>query len=99
MAEQEPQSTSTDPWFYFGAMSPYSWFAAERIGGLLPDAVWRPVYAGALFKASGRSTWGLGPEGAEPPIVGNGACSNGPVRPRSGPSIPASPRAGQSLRR
>jgi 2-hydroxychromene-2-carboxylate isomerase len=62
MAEQEPQSTSTDPWFYFGAMSPYSWFAAERIGGLLPDAVWRPVYAGALFKASGRSTWGLGPE-------------------------------------
>jgi 2-hydroxychromene-2-carboxylate isomerase len=60
MPEQKPESTSTDPSFYFGAMSPYSWFAAERIGGLLPDAAWRPVYAGALFKANGRSTWGLG---------------------------------------
>ncbi len=47
------------PLFFFGAMSPYSWFAAERIDGLLPDAEWRPVFAGALFRASGRSTWGL----------------------------------------
>ena len=50
--------------FFFGAMSPYSWFAAERIGALIPHARWRPVYAGALFKASGRSTWGLGPDRA-----------------------------------
>ena len=41
-------------------MSPYSWFAAERIGGLIPEARWRPVFAGALFRANGRSTWGLG---------------------------------------
>jgi 2-hydroxychromene-2-carboxylate isomerase len=50
------------PLFFFGAMSPYSWFAAERIGELLPDAQWRPVYAGALFRAHGRSSWGLGPD-------------------------------------
>jgi 2-hydroxychromene-2-carboxylate isomerase len=45
--------------FHFGAMSPYSWFAAERIGELIPDAQWRPVFAGGLFRATGRSTWGL----------------------------------------
>ncbi len=45
--------------FFFGAMSPYSWFAAERIDRLMPGAVWRPVFAGALFKANGRSSWGL----------------------------------------
>lgn len=47
------------PLFFFGAMSPYSWFAAERIGALLPEAQWRPVFAGGLFKASGRTSWGL----------------------------------------
>lgn len=47
------------PLFFFGAMSPYSWFAAERIRGLVPDASWRPVFAGALFKANGRRSWGL----------------------------------------
>lgn len=47
------------PLFFFGAMSPYSWFAAERIRQLIPDAQWRPVFAGALFKANGRSSWGL----------------------------------------
>ena len=45
--------------FYFGAMSPYSWFAAERIGVVLPDAEWRPVFAGGVFKACGRVPWGL----------------------------------------
>jgi 2-hydroxychromene-2-carboxylate isomerase len=45
--------------FYFGAMSPYSWFAAERIGTLIPGAQWRPVFAGGLFRSTGRSTWGL----------------------------------------
>jgi 2-hydroxychromene-2-carboxylate isomerase len=48
------------PEFFFGAMSPYSWFAAERIDSLLPDVQWRPVYAGALFRANHRSSWGLG---------------------------------------
>jgi 2-hydroxychromene-2-carboxylate isomerase len=47
------------PTFYFGAMSPYSWFAAERIDHVIPDAEWRPVFAGAVFKACGRSSWGL----------------------------------------
>jgi 2-hydroxychromene-2-carboxylate isomerase len=47
------------PRFFFGAMSPYSWFAAERIEGLLPRARWRGVLAGAVFKANGRASWGL----------------------------------------
>src|ERR1700712_3623237 len=46
--------------FYFGAMSPYSWFAAERIATLIPDAQWRPVFAGGLFRTVERSSWGLG---------------------------------------
>ena len=47
------------PQFFFGAMSPYSWFAAERIEQLLPQARWRGVLAGAIFKANGRVSWGL----------------------------------------
>jgi 2-hydroxychromene-2-carboxylate isomerase len=45
--------------FFFGPISPYSWFAAERIGGLLPAAEWRPVFAGGVFKAAGRTSWGF----------------------------------------
>lgn len=45
--------------FFFGAQSPYSWFAAERIGVLIPEAQWRPVFAGGLFRANGRRSWGL----------------------------------------
>ncbi len=45
--------------FYFGAMSPCSWIASERIHAVLPDAEWRPVFAGGLFRASGRISWGL----------------------------------------
>jgi 2-hydroxychromene-2-carboxylate isomerase len=47
------------PLFFFGAMSPYSWLAAERIGALLPEAQWRPVFAGGVFNANGRTSWGL----------------------------------------
>jgi len=47
------------PVFFFGAMSPYSWFAAERIEALLPEALWRGVLAGAVFKAHDRVSWGL----------------------------------------
>jgi 2-hydroxychromene-2-carboxylate isomerase len=46
-------------------MSPYSWFAAERIGALMPEARWRGVFAGAVFKANGRMTWGLSSERPE----------------------------------
>jgi 2-hydroxychromene-2-carboxylate isomerase len=52
-------SSSEAPRFYLGAMSPYSWFAAERIERLLPSARWRGVFAGALFKQNGRVSWGL----------------------------------------
>jgi 2-hydroxychromene-2-carboxylate isomerase len=65
-ADTEPQDTNGIDFavvaatrFFFGAMSPYSWFAAERIATVLPDAQWRPVFAGALFRANGRGTWGL----------------------------------------
>ena len=58
-----PQPAS--PLFFFGAMSPYSWFAAERIERLLADAQWRGVFAGAIFKASGRVSWGLTERRAE----------------------------------
>jgi 2-hydroxychromene-2-carboxylate isomerase len=44
--------------FYFGAISPYSWFAAERVRRLLPEAWWRPVFAGGLFRSAGRVSWG-----------------------------------------
>jgi 2-hydroxychromene-2-carboxylate isomerase len=53
------------PVFFFGAMSPYSWFAAERIERLLPQARWRGVLAGAIFKANGRVSWGLTERRAE----------------------------------
>ncbi|HUH80712.1 MAG TPA: DsbA family protein [Solirubrobacteraceae bacterium] len=52
MPEQQPV-------FFFAAMSPFSWLAAERIGAVLPDAHWEPVFAGGLFKAAGRKSWGL----------------------------------------
>jgi 2-hydroxychromene-2-carboxylate isomerase len=48
------------PQFFFGAMSPYSWFAAERIDALIDGVAWRPVFVGGLFRAVGRESWGLG---------------------------------------
>lgn len=53
------------PRFFLGAMSPYSWFAAERIERLLPDACWRGIFAGALFKANDRVSWGITPRRAD----------------------------------
>src|SRR5579862_4477910 len=50
--------------FYFGVISPYSWFAAERIGDLLPEARWRPVFAGGLFRSVHRGSWGTTPQRA-----------------------------------
>ena len=54
-----------DVTFYFGAISPYSWFTAERIDAVLPQARWRPVFAGALFRSAGRVSWGLTEEREE----------------------------------
>jgi len=47
------------PVFYFAAMSPYSWLAAERLTEVLPQARWEPLFAGGLFRAAGRKSWGL----------------------------------------
>lgn len=47
--------------FYFDLGSPFAYLAAERIGDALPVPVrWQPVSLGALFKATGRSSWALG---------------------------------------
>jgi 2-hydroxychromene-2-carboxylate isomerase len=51
-------ATST-PQFFFGAMSPYSWLSAERIEQLLPQARWRGIFLGGMFKSNGRVSWGL----------------------------------------
>jgi 2-hydroxychromene-2-carboxylate isomerase len=46
--------------FFFGAMSPYSWLSAERIGSLIPHAQWQGIFAGGIFKLAGRVSWGSG---------------------------------------
>jgi 2-hydroxychromene-2-carboxylate isomerase len=51
---------ATSPAFYFGAMSPYAWFSAERMDRLIPTAEWRAVFLGAIFKSNGRASWALG---------------------------------------
>jgi 2-hydroxychromene-2-carboxylate isomerase len=49
----------SEPTFYFSAMSPYGWLAAERIESVLPEATWQPVAAAAIFESNGRTSWGL----------------------------------------
>ncbi len=48
--------------FYLDVGSPFAYLAAEHIDTLFPaDAVaWQPVSLGAIFKATGRSSWSLG---------------------------------------
>jgi 2-hydroxychromene-2-carboxylate isomerase len=47
--------------FYFDLGSPYVYLTAERIEQLLGEPVrWQPLSLGGLFKANGRSSWGLG---------------------------------------
>ena len=50
------------PVFYYDTNSPYAYLAAERIGDLIPDAVWRPVAFGIMLREQGRTPWSLGPE-------------------------------------
>lgn len=60
---------SSDPTFYFDVGSPYAYLTAERIDAVLPGpVVWQPISLGGLFKANGRSSWGLA--GAEPRDAG-----------------------------
>jgi 2-hydroxychromene-2-carboxylate isomerase len=54
------------PVFYYDLGSPYSYIAAERVNSVLPEVpVWQPILLGAVFKATGRSSWGHGPARAE----------------------------------
>jgi 2-hydroxychromene-2-carboxylate isomerase len=47
--------------FYFDLGSPFAYLAAERIDDVLgTDVLWQPVSLGAIFKATGRSSWALG---------------------------------------
>jgi 2-hydroxychromene-2-carboxylate isomerase len=50
--------------FFYDLNSPYAYLTAERIDDLL-DVEWVPVLVGAMFKATGRSSWGLGPGRAD----------------------------------
>ena len=53
------------PVFYYDLGSPFSYLAAERVNGVLPVVpVWQPILLGAVFKVSGRSSWGHGPDRA-----------------------------------
>jgi 2-hydroxychromene-2-carboxylate isomerase len=46
--------------FYFDLGSPFAYLAAERLQTVLPAPVgWQPVSLGAIFKATGRSSWAL----------------------------------------
>jgi 2-hydroxychromene-2-carboxylate isomerase len=54
--------SSERPVFYYDLGSPYAWLAAERVHALFEEPpVWQPVLLGGIFKAVGRSSWGLGP--------------------------------------
>lgn len=47
--------------FTFDLGSPYAWLAAERVDEVVGEPVtWEPVSLGAVFKATGRSSWALG---------------------------------------
>jgi 2-hydroxychromene-2-carboxylate isomerase len=47
--------------FTFDLGSPYAWLAAERVDDAVDEPVtWEPVSLGAIFKATGRSSWALG---------------------------------------
>jgi len=48
--------------FYYDISSVYAYLAAERIDRLLPDADWRPILLGGLFKLNGRTSWFLSDE-------------------------------------
>ncbi|HEV3047541.1 MAG TPA: DsbA family protein [Solirubrobacteraceae bacterium] len=64
-AEQGPDPAQARPagaaTFYFDVGSPYAYLAAERLALVLPGPVrWQPISLGAIFKATGRSSWALG---------------------------------------
>lgn len=52
-------SADGPPVFYYDTNSPYAYLAANRIGDLIPDAVWKPVALPIIFKAIGKMPWSL----------------------------------------
>jgi 2-hydroxychromene-2-carboxylate isomerase len=47
-------AVAADAIFYFDFNSPYAYLAAERIGGLIPDAEWKPIAFPILLNQIGR---------------------------------------------
>lgn len=46
--------------FLYDLGSPYAWLAAQRVDALVePAPEWVPVLLGAIFQATGRSSWAL----------------------------------------
>ncbi len=51
------------PVFFYDLGSPYAYLTAERINAILPAVpIWQPVLLGAIFAATGRSSWAETPE-------------------------------------
>ena len=45
--------------FYYDTNSPYAYLAAHRIDDLIPNAEWRPLPLGILFRSIGKVPWSL----------------------------------------
>jgi 2-hydroxychromene-2-carboxylate isomerase len=62
-ADRIQATVSERPIFYYDLGSPYAYLSAERVNHVLPEVpVWQPVLLGGIFKATGRSSWGQGPD-------------------------------------
>ena len=48
--------------FYYDTNSPYAYLSAHRIDQLIPDAEWRPLPLGVVFRAIGKVPWSLSDE-------------------------------------
>jgi 2-hydroxychromene-2-carboxylate isomerase len=48
--------------FYYDTNSPYAYLAAHRIDDLIPNAEWRPLPLGIVFRAIGKVPWSLSAE-------------------------------------
>jgi len=57
--------------FYYDFNSPYSYLAAERIGGVFAEAgteqpEWRPISFGHVIRAIDKTPWSMQPDGPDP---------------------------------